>query len=346
MSAAFLMWPILLAFQTQDPCASGAQAAAARNLQAAAELLSKCVQSPAAPLEAFLMLCGVHQAQRNEAALFATAREGMRRFPEDRRFYLTAGVQAARAKQYREAVEILEAGHRRWRDDEKLRSLLASAWFARGTELLDAGNNEEAADALQRSTALVPDDPEAHLNLGRAWHNLHRFEKALAAFDRVLEIRPATPLARFHRGLALYSLGEFDRAIADLDAEIASGGGYPPAYLVRGLSRLSRGNAEDAVRDLDLAAARMPDSAAAQVSFARALMRLDRLQEAEARLRRAIELDAGDPATWNMLISVLNRSGRSDEARALAPKAAELARKSRSAKPGEIRFEDAGRSGR
>jgi tetratricopeptide (TPR) repeat protein len=304
-----------------DPCREGAAALQRRDLTSAEPLLKQCQT-----LEGHLMLAGVYQAQQNADALYATALAGMKKFPDEKRFYLTAGTHEARQKRYEAAAATFENAYRRWPEDAKLRSLLASSYFARGTELLDAGGSESAVTALRRAAELAPDDLEAQVNLGRALHNVLHHSEALKVFDRVIALNPATPLARFHRGMALHALGDFDRAIADLTKEIETNPSYPPARLVRGLSYIGNAEWDRALRDLEVAAAAMPANASAQYGYARALIQAGKLAQAEAALRKAIDADPADPAPVNTLVTLLFRLERRDEAKTLSKKAAELAR--------------------
>jgi tetratricopeptide (TPR) repeat protein len=323
----------------------GVKALEGRDLDSAGIHLQQCLAARPAQVEPYLWLCALHQARQDSSALYQTARQGLDKFPHERRFYLTVGTQDAREKRYDAAIDVFEQAYRRWPDDAPIRSLLASSHFARGTELLDAADSEAAAKHLRRATELAPEDVEAHLNLGRALHNLLQNTEALAAFDRVIELQPAAPLAFFHRGMTYHSLGEFDRAIEDLNRSIAAPPEYPPAYLVRGLALLAVARWEPALSDLETAAARMPRNAQAWHGRGRALVQLDRLPEAEKSLRLAMELDPADPAPVNALVGVLMRLGRAEEARPLAAKAAALARERRSADPGEIRFEGSKQAG-
>ena len=61
-------------------------------------LLEQCVKLPSATLESFLLLAGVYQAGGDEAALYATAQSAIRRFPEEKRFYLAAATYAGAAQ--------------------------------------------------------------------------------------------------------------------------------------------------------------------------------------------------------------------------------------------------------
>jgi tetratricopeptide (TPR) repeat protein len=308
--------------------------------------LKQCIQASPAPLDAYLQLCAVYQFQQKPDALYQTAMEGLKRFPQEKRFYIAAGTHEGQLRRYDQAIHILEEGYRLWAEDEKIRSLLASSYFARGVELLDATQNQAAAENLRRATQLAPDDVEAQLNLGRALHNLLRNTEALAAFERVIALNANLPLARFHRGLSFYSLGEFDKAIQDLTLEIDANLEYAPARLVRGLALMATGEWERALFDVDAATASMPENPKAHYSRARTLIQLGRLEDAEASLRKAVALDAFDPAPVNTLVTVLLRLNRGSEAEPLARRAAELSRDRRSANPGEIRFESFRRSPR
>lgn len=321
-----------------DPCATGLQALKQGELEKAGTLLLQCREARPSEVDPYLWLCAVYQQQKDSKSLYETASVALKKFPGEPRFYLTVATHDARDKRFESAVSVLEEGYNRWPEHPSIRKLLANAHFARGAELLDASNNEPAERHLRRATELAPSDLEARLNLGRALHNQLRYSEALDAFDRVIELNPGTQLARFHRGLSYYSLGEFERAIEDLTAEITATPDYAPSYLVRGQALLAMARWKEAFTDLKIAAARMPQSAPAWHDSARALIQLEQLDEAETRLRKAIEIDPGDPAPLNTLVSVLMRLGRAEEARPLATRAATLARERRSADPGEIRF--------
>ncbi len=325
--------------QGNDSCRLGAEALQRRDLAAAESLLKQCLHARPAQLAPYLQLCALYQLQGNLEALHQVALEGLKRFPEEKRFYLTVGTQAGREKRYQRAIEALEEGLRRWPEDHQFRTNLASAHLGLGMELLDADKNESAEKHLRRATRLADDDIEAHLNLGRALHNLQRSLEALAEFDRVLSLEARLPLARFHRGLTLYTMGEFDRAIADFSREIETNPDYPPSYLLRGLAFMAKGEWSAALADLEIAATRMPGNARAQYARARCLFQLGRVEEAEAGFKRTIELDPSDPGPVNALGRLLLQSGRAEAAAPLLRRSAELSQKQRSAAPGEIRFE-------
>lgn len=325
-----------------DVCQMGAGAARQRDSIRAEALLKECLQRKPG-IEAYLLLAGIYQLQQKSDALYALAVEALKRFPEEQRFYLVVATQDGRQARFGNAIQVLEGALRRWPEDPKIKSLLASSYLGRGIELLDAGDSEVAVHPLRRATELAPEDIEARLNFGRALHNTHQRVEAIAVFDALVNQQPPVPLARFHRALTSYSMGEFRLAIDDLNLELRHNAEFAPARLIRGLALMATGAWEAASTDVELAAAAMPDNPRALYARTRILIETGELEKAEATLRKAIELDAEDAASLNMLIRLLMRIGRRDEALALTPKATALSTKARKAKPGEILFEKATR---
>ena len=64
-----------------------------------------------------------------------------------------------------------------------------------------------------------------------------------------------------------------------------------------------------------------------------------RRSSAERRLRRTLDLDKTDHAPANLLVTVLRKLEREDEARNVAVIAAERMKQQRSARPGEIQYQ-------
>jgi tetratricopeptide (TPR) repeat protein len=324
-----------------DPCRLGAEALSRQNLSAAETYLKQCLDARPEQIFPYLQLCAVYQLQGNAEALHRIALEGLKRFPGEKRFYLTVGNRAGQDGRYERAVEIFSEGFRRWPDDARFRKGLAGAEVSLGMEILNGGNNQLAEEHLRRATELDPEDVEAHLNRGRALHNLNRSVEALAEFDKVLALNRNLTLARFHRGMVRYELGEYDAAIEDLRREIESNPEYPPSYLFRGLALIAKGEWARALPDLDIAARRMPENVRAQYGRARCLRQLGKNREAEEGLRKTMELDPSDPSPVNALARLLLETGRAEEAQQMFQKSAELSKKQRSAAPGEIRYQSA-----
>lgn len=334
-----LAWLIPLSAGAQDVCREGAARFQQGDLQQAELLLKECLRQRPDHYPAYLQLCGLYQRQGRGEDLNAVAEEGLQRFPEDIRFYLTVGIHAGRTEEYDRAISVLSDALARWPDSGPVRENLLQAYVARGLLRLDRQDNAGAADDLEQALALDETNTEALLNLGRALHNLHRSADALEAFDRALEQNPEIPLIHFHRGMVLQSLGEYDLAIQALDREIQGNPGYPPSYYFRGLCHQFKADWEKAAADLEEAVRRMPEHELARYELGRTLVRLGRSSEAEAAFRRSLELNPNGTKALNSLGRLLMRRGEAEEARRLFDRAARIRAEERSADPGEIRFE-------
>ena len=135
-------------------------------------------------------------------------------------------------------------------------------------------------------------------------------------------------------------MGEFEKAVEDSTRELQRVPSDAPSRLLRGLSYLALGNWDNAQTDLEIASKAMPENAQAQFGLARTLIEKNEFSRAEVLLRRSMELDKTDPGPVNTLIRLLLQQGRRDEAAALRPLAVSLGQQSRSAAPGEIRFQN------
>ena len=322
-----------------DVCSEARDALQRRDLSTAEGLLKQCAAVNPTQVGPVLDLCGVYQAQGRGEDLARTASEGIKRFPSERRFYLTVANHAGRNSQYERAIEVFGEAHRRWPQDAQLKDGLAGAHLYLGMQWLDKGQNEEAERHLRQAVTLAEHDVDARLNLGRALHNLNRSVEAEEEFDRVIALDPKAPLARFHRGMVRQALGDLDAAISDLSDEIRQNPAYPPSYFSRGKAYQTKGLLTEALADLDVAAQRMPDNARALFARGRCRLQLAQIAEAESDFRQAMALEPDNPEPINALGQLLWRSGKKEEAELLFQRGREKGQAVRTAQPGEIRFE-------
>ena len=322
-----------------DVCSQARDALQRRDLSAAEGLLKQCATANPTALGPVLDLCGVYQAQGRSEDLVRTASEGIKRFPGERRFYLTVANYAGRSGQYERALEVFGEAHQRWPQDEQFKDGLASAHLYLGTQQLDKGQNAEAERHLRQAVTLSEQDVDARLNLGRALHNLNRSTEAEEEFSRVIALDPKAPLVRFHRGMVRQSLGDLDAAIADLSDEIRQNPAYPPSYFSRGKAYQTKGLLIEALADLDVAVQRMPDNGRAVFARGRCRVQLGLAADAEVDFRKAMALEPDNPEPINALAQLLWRSGKKQEAELLFQQGREKGKAVRTAQPGEIRFE-------
>lgn len=171
--------------------------------------------------------------------------------------------------------------------------------------------HEDVEAALADYDALIAAHPD-YFDGRRARSQLlaqqGEYEAARPDVDAIVELAPAEPRAYLYRGQLRLAIGELDEALEDFEqALLIAGEGDLAARYGRGAVRLEQSDPEAALPDLEAAAAGFDDLDIEWYTFfqgrrrifvdlARAYMALERLEEAEEALDRAVELD-GD---WHL----------------------------------------------
>jgi tetratricopeptide (TPR) repeat protein len=215
----------------------------------------------------------------------------------------------------------------------------------RARELIARGDYQSARELLAPVAARRPGDPEPFYLLGLAAFQLGQLDEALARLERVIVLAPRNALARKLVGRARLARGEraeAERAFSEAtrmapeDAEAWSLLGRllqeanrfveaePPlqravilapadvpslaalAYTEVGLGEYGKA-VELFERAVELNGRVARPAAAPHASFAILLLRLDRVPEAEAQARRALEIDPRDPAALEASRAVRRR---------------------------------------
>jgi tetratricopeptide (TPR) repeat protein len=162
------------------------------------------------------------------------------------------------------------------------------AWKALGISLTMQG--KDALHALKRATELLPDDPEAHSNLGNAWLSLGRLVDAEASYGRALAIKPDFAEAHSNLANALQSQGRLDEAVASYARALEIRPHYPEACNNLGNALRGLGRFDEALASYRRALAIKPDFAEAHSNLGNTLRSLGRLEEALASYQRALDI--------------------------------------------------------
>jgi len=89
---------------------------------------------------------------------------------------------------------------------------------------------ERATEAYKHASAMDPDDPVAHTNLGVAYLDAGQFEYALGEFRAALKADAGFVAAYNNRGITYAKVGDLKRAEADLLEAAAKDPRYVPAF--------------------------------------------------------------------------------------------------------------------
>jgi len=183
-----------------------------------------------------------------------------------------------------------------------------------GLALLDLNRLPEAAACYERALSLNPNLAEAHGNLGTALRGLGRLEEAVASYRRALQCNPKFAVAHSNLGNALRSLGNLEEAVASYRRALAIDPRYPEASNNLGNALLDLGLLEDAIACYSIAVELKPDFAEAHSNRGNALRGLGRLDQAVASYRRALDLKPDFAGAHSNLSDALRDQGKCEEA--------------------------------
>ena len=207
---------------------------------------------------------------------------------------------------------------------------------------------KDALNALEKATQYLPDDADAHRNLGGARHALGQAEAAAQCYRRALQIKPEDAdlyiflahalkdlnqfeevanccrlalkikpeYAEVHNNLGntLLELGRFDEAVASYCHALELKHDYAEAYSNLGNALVILGQLTAAQTSCRQALAIDPDFADAHNHLGNALIELGQLEEAAACFRKAIELNPALAVAHNNLANVQKDFGLFEEA--------------------------------
>ena len=189
-------------------------------------------------------------------------------------------------------------------------------WNVLGAILGQTRREAESVNAIQKATALSPQDAEAHYNLGVTLQKLGRLDEAEACYTQAIALRPDFTTAHYNLGDALKRLGRLDEAAASYTQAIALKPDFAEAHNNLGNMLKELGRLDEAAASYRQAIALKPDHAEAYSNLGVTLKGLGRLDEAAASYTQAIALKPDYAEAHSNLGNTLNDLGRLDEAAA------------------------------
>jgi protein O-GlcNAc transferase len=186
----------------------------------------------------------------------------------------------------------------------------AAAWTVLGDRLRAASEHARAIEAYRRSSALDPANGETFMRTGYSLMALQRFAEAADAYRAVIERQPGRAAGWANLGLACDNLGRKDEALAALERAVAENPNLAEAHCAIGNIRMSGGDSERAIAAYERARELRPDDIVNLCNLSTALLRQERVGEAEAMVRGAIAIAPQSPVVWRQLVSVLSMQDR------------------------------------
>ena len=172
----------------------------------------------------------------------------------------------------------------------------------------------EATTPLERYLRLNPENAEAHLLLGRAYHNLNRTLAAIDQFKKAISLQPHLPLAHYHLGYAYQSQGNLKEALDEFKQEAEYNPRFYDSYWLAGnieLGALSLDAAEKLFRD---GIKVKPQAYQAHYGLGRVLLTRKQFPAAEAELKHALESNPNHLETHYALGRVYQQMGSTEDA--------------------------------
>lgn len=186
------------------------------------------------------------------------------------------------------------------------------------------GRYRDAAASFRRALQIRPDFAEAHSNLGNALQDLEQLDDAVASYRRALELRPDSGELHCNLGNVLHACGQHDEAAASCRRALDLQPHYVDAHINLGNALNALGRLDEAVASYRRAIEIKPDSAEAHSNLGNALNDLGRLDEAVASYSRALEIKPDYAEACSNLGNALQDLGRLDEAVASCRRALQI----------------------
>jgi len=186
------------------------------------------------------------------------------------------------------------------------------AWKA--LSLAVALQGKDALRAFTQAARLLPNDVEAHANLGNALQRAGRPEDAVESCRRALKINPYYVNAHLNLGRALADLGQFEKAAMSYHDAIAIKPDHAEAHLQLGNMLLWLGRLHEAAESFRQACELQPTNAIGHFNRGVVARQLGFLDEAVLHYRRALAVKPDYAAAYSNLALIFRQQGKSEEA--------------------------------
>ena len=129
----------------------------------------------------------------------------------------------------------------------------------KGSSLITQGLNLDAIKELNKAIEFDPNLTEAYLNLGHAYSQIGRYQKAIESYDKGIDLNPTIALAYDNRGAAHHNLGQILLAIYDYDKALELDPTLSKVYFNRSIAYSQLGRHEESDADKTKACAQNKD---------------------------------------------------------------------------------------
>jgi tetratricopeptide (TPR) repeat protein len=169
--------------------------------------------------------------------------------------------------------------------------------------------------ALSKLNDIDPDSVYAHEISGEVMEGMKNFDGALLEYKKAVELAPEQAGTHYLLGNAYWSLRMWDQATQQFQSELANDPSNCTAqWKIANMMLEQRQEPANALSIVDKALASCPNLIEARVDRGRALLRLERNEEAVKELQVAEKADPAEAGTHFLLAQALRAAGRTQEA--------------------------------
>jgi tetratricopeptide (TPR) repeat protein len=194
--------------------------------------------------------------------------------------------------------------------------------------------------ALARMNAIDPNSAMVHEVSGEMMEDMKNYDGALVEYKKSVEMSPQEAGAHYKLGNVYWDLSQWDAATEQFRAELVNDPGNCRAHAQLGnILIVQQEKPEDGLRELDKALAICPDLLPARVDRGRALLNLNRNEEALSELQSAEHASPEAPTAHFFLAKAYRSTGNAQKAEAemqIFSKLEESAQQSTAARAEEV----------
>jgi tetratricopeptide (TPR) repeat protein len=205
------------------------------------------------------------------------------------------------------------------------------AWYLLGKTYLQLSEN-----ALGQINQIDPNSVTAHLVAGEIDESMHNYDGALVEYKKATDLAPNQPGTHEHMGNTFWVTGKWESAESEFKSELANSPNNCNARWKLANAMLeANGGPEEALSEVNQAIERCPNLMQAHVDRARALIKLNRQEEALPDLLMAEKDSPKEPSIHFLLSQVYKADGQTTESRQELKTYADLQREASEAVAGQ-----------
>jgi len=189
------------------------------------------------------------------------------------------------------------------------------ATYVLGLCYLNVRRYDDARASFATQFGLTPDSAGAYLLLGAMLRRANLPELAALQAQKAVELEPGLPLAHFMLGEVALLKSDVDKAVAEFEAERKINPEYAPMYDRLGDAYLRVDKLDEAQQALTKAIALDTSSTGSFTKMGKVLLRRQDTQTAIMYLKHAEKMDPSDYTIHALLSQAYHRIGQDDDAK-------------------------------